>query len=169
MPHNADDMRQGASAPRPAPREREDAMFAQDPGAPDIVGAQPIPTSAYLQTELSWLRTRLSIQRTYLSWTRFAISLTGFGFTLFQLLPRLAVRDLPPDAPRNYALAFIGAGVVVEIAAVIMRNAETRFGRAFEADSIGEKEGMPNWRLGNLLAAFVIVTALFAMAWIAQQ
>ena len=71
---------------------------------------------ALTQSQFSWLRTRLSIERTLMSWVRTGVSLIGFGFTIYQFFQKLQQATAPeaarPDAPRNFGLALIGAGVV---------------------------------------------------------
>jgi inner membrane protein YidH len=69
-----------------------------------------------ISTEYSWLRTRMSVERTLLSWNRTAVSLIGFGFTIYQFFLKFQQATAPeaarPQAPRNFGLALIGAGVV---------------------------------------------------------
>jgi putative membrane protein len=78
------------------------------PGAPTL-------DLAVTQSQFSWLRTRLSIERTLLSWTRTGVSLIGFGFTIYQFFQKLQEATAPeaarPEAPRNFGLALIGAGI----------------------------------------------------------
>lgn len=77
--------------------------------------AAPALDLAVTQSQFSWLRTRLSIERTLLSWTRTGASLIGFGFTIYQFFNKLQEATAPeaarPDAPRNFGLALIGAGI----------------------------------------------------------
>lgn len=144
-------------------------MRQTDTNPPITAGAKPVPSSAYIQTELSWVRTRLSTERTFLSWTRTATTLVGFGFTLYQFLPKLAVREVTPEQTRNWALAFISAGIVVQVIGIVQWRAESAFGNEFEIDDIGQDEGLPHWRFSWLFAAFVIITGLFSMVWIASN
>jgi putative membrane protein len=71
---------------------------------------------ALTQSQFSWIRTRLGVERTILAWTRTGVSLIGFGFTIYQFFQRLQEATAPeaarPQAPRNFGLALIGAGVV---------------------------------------------------------
>jgi putative membrane protein len=77
---------------------------------------------AVTQSQFSWLRTRLSIERTLLSWTRTGVSLIGFGFTIYQFFDKLQEATAPeaarPEAPRNFGLALIGAGIVALVIAL---------------------------------------------------
>jgi putative membrane protein len=77
--------------------------------------AAPTLDLAVTQSQFSWLRTRLSIERTLLSWTRTGVSLIGFGFTIYQFFDKLQAATAPeaarPEAPRNFGLALIGAGI----------------------------------------------------------
>jgi putative membrane protein len=74
-------------------------------------------------SHFGWLRTRLSVERTMMAWIRTAVALIGFGFTIVQLLERMA--DIPgaapalhPDAPRYLGLALIACGILALIVAI---------------------------------------------------
>ncbi|MFM9107695.1 MAG: YidH family protein [Chloroflexota bacterium] len=144
-------------------------MSHADAHPPVTAGAPNVSSSAYVQTELSWVRSRLSAERTFLSWTRTATTLVGFGFTLYQLLPVLANREVTPDDSRAWALALIAAGLVVQVIGIAQWRNEAAFAGQFEIDGIGHEPGLPSWRFSWLFAAFVIITGLASMAWIAAN
>lgn len=65
----------------------------------------------------AWIRTRLAVERTFMAWMRTSVSLIGFGFTIVQFFQHLEDADkgapmLHPQAPRDFGLALIAAGVV---------------------------------------------------------
>jgi uncharacterized membrane protein YidH (DUF202 family) len=136
---------------------------------PISAGAKEVSSSAYIQTELSWVRTKLSTERTFLSWTRTATTLVGFGFTMYQFLPTMAVREVTPDQAKVVGMAFIGAGIVVQVVGIVQWRAENAFSDEFDIDGIGQDDELPKWRFSWIFAAIVILTGLIAMAWIATS
>jgi putative membrane protein len=70
-----------------------------------------------VSNHFAWIRTRLALERTFMAWIRTAASLIGFGFTIVQFFQRLQGMDakagfqLHPEAPRDFGLALIAAGV----------------------------------------------------------
>ena len=74
--------------------------------------------SATASSHFAWLRTRLALERTLMAWARTSVSLIGFGFTIVQFFQRVqtsaasSVPVLMPDAPRNFGLALIAAGIL---------------------------------------------------------
>jgi putative membrane protein len=126
----------------------------------------PPTPEALTQSHFSWLRTRLSIERTFMSWTRTAVSLIGFGFTIYQFLRSLERAVERPDAPRNFGLAFIGAGVLAMVMGVVQREQEIAYLSGPEYQEFGWREGLPRWRFSNLIAAVVIIIGVVAFSWI---
>jgi len=144
-------------------------MAHADAHPPITAGAPNVSSSAHIQTELSWVRSRLSAERTFLSWTRTATTLVAFGFTLYRLLPVFANREVTPEQSRNWALAFIAAGLVVQVIGIVQWRNEAAFAGQFEIDGIGQEEGLPQWRFAWLFAAFVLVVGVASMLWIAAN
>ena len=74
--------------------------------------------SATASNHFAWIRTRLALERTLMAWARTSVSLIGFGFTIVQFFQRVQTSAadrapvLLPDAPRNFGLALIGAGIL---------------------------------------------------------
>lgn len=74
--------------------------------------------SATASSHFAWIRTRLALERTLMAWARTSVSLIGFGFTIVQFFERVQTSTadrapvLMPDAPRNFGLALIGAGIL---------------------------------------------------------
>ena len=74
--------------------------------------------SATASSHFAWLPTRMALERTLMAWARTSVSLIGFGFTIVQFFQRVqtsAAQSAPvllPDAPRNFGLALIGAGIL---------------------------------------------------------
>jgi len=74
--------------------------------------------SATASSHFAWIRTRLALERTLMAWARTSVSLIGFGFTIVQFFERVqtssasSVPVLLPDAPHNFGLALIGAGIL---------------------------------------------------------
>ena len=65
----------------------------------------------------AWLRTRLAVERLLMAWLQTGAALIAFGFTIVQFFEWLQSqapgnRVLIPDAPRDFGLALIGAGVL---------------------------------------------------------
>jgi putative membrane protein len=95
-------------------------MDSASRSAPSAVPTSAVPAAganlALIQSQFAWVRTRLSVARTILAWTRTGVSLIGFGFTIYQFFQRLQEATAPeatrPQAPRNFGLALIGAGVL---------------------------------------------------------
>jgi putative membrane protein len=69
-----------------------------------------------VNNHFAWIRTRLAVERTFMAWMRTSVSLIGFGFTIVQFFQRLQDTDAPkalrPEAPRDFGLALIAAGVI---------------------------------------------------------
>src|SRR5262249_30453816 len=68
-----------------------------------------------VSNHFAWLRTRMAVERTFMAWMRTSVSLIGFGFTIVQFFQRLWDEGGPgrhPEAPRDFGLALIAAGVV---------------------------------------------------------
>jgi putative membrane protein len=69
-----------------------------------------------VSNHFSWIRTRLAVERTFMAWMRTSVSLIGFGFTIVTFFQRLQDSDGPkamrPEAPRDFGLALIAAGVL---------------------------------------------------------
>jgi putative membrane protein len=135
--------------------------------ATDAEAVGPTPQEALTQTHFSWFRTRMSVERTFMSWTRTAVSLIGFGFTIYQFLRSLERASERPDAPRNFGLAFIGAGVLAMAMGVFQRQREIAYLNGPEFQGFGWREGLPRWRFSNLIAAVVIIIGVVAFGWIA--
>jgi putative membrane protein len=135
--------------------------------ATETAPAGPTPQEALTQTHFSWFRTRMSVERTFMSWTRTAVSLIGFGFTIYQFLRSLERASERPDAPRNFGLAFIGAGVLAMAMGVFQRQREIAYLNGPEFQGFGWREGLPRWRFSNLIAAVVIIIGVVAFGWIA--
>lgn len=64
----------------------------------------------------AWLRTRLAVERNLMAWIRTSVALVGFGFTIVKFLESLPAPQarpvLLPQAPRDFGLALIGAGIL---------------------------------------------------------
>jgi putative membrane protein len=80
-------------------------------------GAERFVVRPTADSHFSWVRTRLSVERTLMSWMRTAIALIGFGFTIVEIVNRLAATAgvapaLHPRMPRYVGLAMIGTGVL---------------------------------------------------------
>lgn len=64
----------------------------------------------------AWLRTQMAMQRTLMAAARTSVSLIGFGFTVAQFFQKLQVGGararLGPQAPRDFGLVLIAAGVL---------------------------------------------------------
>ncbi|HET7093950.1 MAG TPA: hypothetical protein VFI22_10740, partial [Thermomicrobiales bacterium] len=71
-----------------------------------------------------------------------------------------------PDAPRNFGLAFIGAGVLAMVMGAFQREREIAYLRGPEFQDFGWREGLPRWRFSNVIAAVVIVIGVVAFGWI---
>ncbi len=132
----------------------------------DSATAGPTPQEALTQTHFSWFRTRMSVERTFMSWTRTAVSLIGFGFTIYQFLRSLERASERPDAPRNFGLAFIGAGLLAMAMGVFQREREIAYLNGPEFQGFGWREGLPRWRFSNVIAGVVIAIGLVAFWWI---
>lgn len=80
----------------------------------------PLPFNVQpdVNNHFAWLRTQMGLQRTLMAAVRTSVSLIGFGFTVAQFFQKLAgetpeaLRRLSPEAPRNFGLLLIAAGVV---------------------------------------------------------
>src|SRR5579871_2130087 len=65
----------------------------------------------------AWVNTQLALQRTLMAAVRTATALIGFGFTVAQFFEKMQqgvpeeLRFMRPQAPRNFGLALIAAGV----------------------------------------------------------
>jgi inner membrane protein YidH len=134
--------------------------------ATNAAAAGPTPQEAATQTHFSWFRTRLSVERTFMSWTRTATALIGFGFTIYQFLRSLERAAERPDAPRNFGLAFVGAGVLAMLMGAYQREREIAYLSGPEFQAFGWREGLPRWRFSNLIAIVVIVIGVVAFTWI---
>lgn len=126
---------------------------------------EPIDPSQ-ISNHYSWIRTRLSIERTFLSWTRTATSLIGFGFTVFQFLDKLGRADIRPAAPRNFGLAFIGAGILAMILGWIQHNQEMKYLAKEDFSEFGWRSGLPVFHGPNYLAIVVSVIGIVAFIWV---
>jgi len=129
--------------------------------------AQEAPLDPSLvSNHYSWIRTRLSIERTFLSWTRTATSLIGFGFTVFQFLDKLGRADARPDAPRNFGLAFIAAGIFAMGLGWWQRRSEMAYLGREEFSAIGWRSGLPVFHGPNALALVVAGIGAVAFVWV---
>lgn len=71
----------------------------------------------------AWLRTRFSIERTLMAWLRTSTALIGFGFTIVEIFERIRKETagkpiILPNAPLDFGLALIGAGILCSIIAL---------------------------------------------------
>jgi putative membrane protein len=119
-----------------------------------------------ISNHYSWIRTRLSIERTFLSWVRTATSLIGFGFTVFQFLDKLGRADVRPTAPRNFGLAFIGAGILAMLIGWWQHHSEMKYLSKNEFSDIGWRSGLPVFHGPNYLALVVAAIGVVAFVWV---
>ena len=140
--------------------------MSEGPGYPVTSSEPPKLDLSLTQSHYSWLRTRLSIERTFLSWTRTATSLIGFGFTVFQFLNKMSRSEIRPEAPRNFGLAFIAAGIGAMILGLLQRRAEEQYLNSPEYASIGSRPGLPAWHGPWVIGLVVIGIGLVAFYWV---
>ena len=117
------------------------------PASASPTSGGPTLDLAVTQSQFSWLRTRLSIERTLLSWTRTGVSLIGFGFTIYQFFDKLQAATAPeaarPEAPRNFGLALIGAGIVALLIALLQHRSLVDYLRNTEFAQIRAETQVP--------------------------
>ncbi len=74
--------------------------------------------------DLGYERTRMSADRTLMAWFRTSLSLISFGFTIFKFFQYLVESDLisgniPHHAPRNFGVALVGLGMILQAMAIV--------------------------------------------------
>jgi putative membrane protein len=78
--------------------------------------APPFDVKPSVGDHFAWLRTQMALQNTLMAAVRTAVSLIGFGFTVAQFFEKMQgkhdTRILAPEAPRNFGLLLIAAGVI---------------------------------------------------------
>jgi putative membrane protein len=80
-----------------------------------IVNNDRFTVEPSVNNHFAWVRTRLALERTFMAWMRTSVSLIGFGFTIVQFFQRIEDNGGPmkhPEAPRDFGLALIAAGVL---------------------------------------------------------
>lgn len=119
-------------------------------------------------TRLAWIRTRLALERTMMAWNRTSLALIGFGFTVYQFMRKVEEGSdsgvLRAEAPRNFGLAFIVAGVIGTLIALWQRRLVTRYLEGPEFEQVVTSDGMPRASLSVVVTVFLaligIVTAI---------
>jgi putative membrane protein len=113
-------------------------------------------TELKLNDMLAIDRTRLASERTLMAWIRTALSMITFGFTIYKFLQFFREQSkvpLPrPHAPRNFALALIGIGTFVLIAAGIQHWKYVR--------KLGAVQPQKPWDLALTVACLLAILGL---------
>jgi putative membrane protein len=120
----------------------------------------------------AWLRTRLAVERLLMAWLQTGAALIAFGFTIVQFFEWLQSQApgkgvLIPDAPREFGLALIGAGVLGIVIALWHYRLLNAYLWNSEFRVLAGIAGKPYWTplfAVSVLLAFVGVAA-FAAIW----
>jgi len=127
------------------------------------------PERFYVQPTVNehfaWLRTRFALERSLMAGMHTSTILIAFGFTIVQVFERL--QDETPDkavllpyAPRGFALALIGAGVLAAVVALIQYRHLIRYMWCEEFRAIA---GMREKPYNSPLAAMTILIAVIGV------
>ena len=91
--------------------------------------------------DLGYERTRLASDRTLMAWIRTSVSMITFGFSIYKFFQYIQESNviagkLPHYAPRNFGVALVGLGMVLQAMAVVeyysfQRNLSRETGKKF--------------------------------------
>ena len=121
-----------------------------------------------VSNHFAWMRTMLGLQRTLMAAVRTAVSLIGFGFTVAQFFQKMQnqapgnLKHIGLNAPRDFGLLLIGAGVVSLMIFLSQYHYSVRYLRTDDFASIAAEGGHSLHRPTYLVAYAVIVIGLAA-------
>jgi putative membrane protein len=120
-----------------------------------------------VSNHFAWYRTREALERTFMAWIRTAISLIGFGFTIVQFLQRVQemgspARVLHPQAPRDFGLALIGAGIAALAIATLQYQAQIHYLWQPDLRAIAGLDEHPHRTPAMFIAVLLMLIGIFA-------